>query len=43
VVPDSSIFTARKPSEMTYSYGELSANKLEIIRELQSAKGNIAK
>jgi hypothetical protein len=42
VVPDSSIFAARKPSEMTYSYKELSASKLEIIRELQSAKGNIA-
>jgi hypothetical protein len=33
---------ARKPSEMTYSYRELSASKLEIIWELQSAKGNIA-
>jgi hypothetical protein len=38
VVPDSSIFTAKKPSEMTYSYKELSASKLETIRELQSAK-----
>jgi hypothetical protein len=29
VVPDSSIFVARKPCEMTYSYEKLSANKLE--------------
>jgi hypothetical protein len=28
VVPDSSIFTARKTSEMTYSYKELSASRL---------------
>jgi hypothetical protein len=34
VVPDSSIFTVVKPSEMTYSYKELSASKLETIREL---------
>jgi hypothetical protein len=27
VVPDSSIFTARKPDGMTHSYKELSANK----------------
>jgi hypothetical protein len=27
---------------MTYSYKELSASKLETIRELQSAKQNIA-
>jgi hypothetical protein len=40
--PDSSIFTAIKPSEMTYSYKELFASKLETIRELQSAKHNIA-
>jgi hypothetical protein len=42
VVPDSSIFTARKSSEVTYSYKELSASKLETIRELQSTKRNIA-
>jgi hypothetical protein len=29
VVPGSSIFTARKPNEMTYSYKELSASKLK--------------
>jgi hypothetical protein len=34
VVPDGSIFTARKPCEMTYSYEKLSASKLETIREL---------
>jgi hypothetical protein len=34
VVPDSSIFTAIKPHEMTYSYDKLSASKLETIREL---------
>jgi hypothetical protein len=34
VIPDSSIFTARKPCEMTYSYEKLSASKLEAIREL---------
>jgi hypothetical protein len=42
VVPDSSIFTARKPCEMTYSYRKLSASKLETIWELQSVKQNIA-
>jgi hypothetical protein len=34
VVPDTSIFAAIKPSEMTYSYKKLSASKLETIREL---------
>jgi hypothetical protein len=34
VVPDSSIFAAKKPYKMTYSYEKLSANKLETIREL---------
>jgi hypothetical protein len=34
VILDSSIFAARKPYEMTYSYEKLSANKLETIREL---------
>jgi hypothetical protein len=34
---------ARKPSEMTYSYKELSASKLETIREIESAKNNISK
>jgi hypothetical protein len=34
VVPDSSIFTARKPCKMTYSYEKASASKLETIREL---------
>jgi hypothetical protein len=34
VVPDSSIFTAIKPSEMTYSYKKPSASKLETIRKL---------
>jgi hypothetical protein len=42
VVPGSSIFTARKPCDMTYSYEKLSANELETIQELQSAKHNIA-
>jgi hypothetical protein len=31
-----------KPCEMTYSCRELSASKLETIRELQSAKNHIA-
>jgi hypothetical protein len=32
------MFTARKPSEMTYSYKELSASKLETIQELLKCK-----
>jgi hypothetical protein len=35
VVPDSSIFTARKPNEMTYSYKELSARKLKPFGALK--------
>jgi hypothetical protein len=31
VVPDSSIFTAKKPNEMTYSYRKLSASKLKLF------------
>jgi hypothetical protein len=42
VVPDSSIFAARKPDGMTHSYKELSANKLKAIRELMKEKSNIA-
>jgi hypothetical protein len=42
VVPDSSIFAARKPCEVTYSYEKLSVNRLKIIRKLQNIKQNIA-
>jgi hypothetical protein len=34
VAPDSSVFAARKPVKMTYSYNKLSASSLNIIREL---------
>jgi hypothetical protein len=34
VVPDSSVFTARKPSRKTCSYNKLSVRSLNIIREL---------
>jgi hypothetical protein len=38
VVPDGSIFTVRKPNEMTYSYKELSANKLKLFGALKCKK-----
>jgi hypothetical protein len=38
VVPDSSIFTARKPINMIYSYSKLSISSSNIIRELQNMK-----
>jgi translation initiation factor 2B subunit (eIF-2B alpha/beta/delta family) len=38
VVPDSSIFTARKPIKMIYSYNKLSISSSNIIRELQNMK-----
>jgi hypothetical protein len=38
MIPDSSIFTARKPNEMTYSYKELSASKLEAFGALKCKK-----
>jgi hypothetical protein len=38
VVPDSSVFTARKPIKMTYSYHKLSVSSLNIIRELLNMK-----
>jgi hypothetical protein len=33
VVPDSSVFTAKKPIKMTYIYNKLSASSSNIIRE----------
>jgi hypothetical protein len=41
VVPDSSIFTARKPSKMTHSYKELSANELEPFGKPQREKATL--
>jgi hypothetical protein len=38
VVPHSSVFTAKKPIKMTYSYNKLSASSLNIIRELLNVK-----
>jgi hypothetical protein len=38
VEPDSSIFTAREPSEMTYSYKELSANELKPFGSFKKEK-----
>jgi hypothetical protein len=34
MVPDSSVFTARKPIEIIYSYNKLSISSSNIIREL---------
>jgi hypothetical protein len=38
VVPDSSIFTAIKPNEMTYSYRKLFANKLKPFGSFKEEK-----
>jgi hypothetical protein len=38
VVPDSSVFTARKLIKMTRSYNKLSVSSLNIIRELKNMK-----
>jgi hypothetical protein len=38
VVPDSSIFVARKPCKKTYSNEKLFVNRLNVIRELQKMK-----
>jgi hypothetical protein len=38
VVPDSSIFTAKKPSKMTYSYVELSVKESQPSGPLQRKK-----
>jgi hypothetical protein len=38
VVPDSSIFTARKPIKMIYSYNKLSISSLNSIREMLNMK-----
>jgi hypothetical protein len=42
VVPDSSVFTAKKPIKMTYSYNKLSVSNLNVIRELLNMKSRIA-
>jgi hypothetical protein len=34
MIPDSSVFTAREPIKMTYSYNKLFVSNLNIIREL---------
>jgi hypothetical protein len=34
VVPDSSVFMAKKPLKTTYSYNKISVGNLNIIREL---------
>jgi hypothetical protein len=41
VVPDSSIFTAKKPNGITHSYKKLSADKLKAIRELIKRKATL--
>jgi hypothetical protein len=38
VVLDSSVFVARKPIKMTYSYNKLSISSSNIIRELLNMK-----
>jgi hypothetical protein len=43
VVPDSSVFTARKPIKMTYSYNKLSVSNLNIIRELSNMKSGYSR
>jgi hypothetical protein len=40
VVPDSSIFTAKKPSKMTHSYVELSVKEPQTFGPLQREKEN---
>jgi hypothetical protein len=39
VIPDSSIFTAKKPSKMTCSYVELSVKESRPSGQLQRKKG----
>jgi hypothetical protein len=38
VIPDSSIFTAIEPNEMTYSYKKLSASKLKPFGSIKREK-----
>jgi hypothetical protein len=42
VVPDSSIFAAIKPNEITYSYRKLSVSKLKPFGSFKEEKSNIA-
>jgi hypothetical protein len=41
VVPDSSIFAAKKPNEMTHSYRELFANELQSFGKPQREKAKL--
>jgi hypothetical protein len=41
VVPDSSIFTAKEPNEMTHSYRKLSANELQPFGKPQREKATL--